>query len=137
MAKMPTWRFLFLMCVSGLGDDQPSEIRKPRKIQIFAIGNLSPARSITKIVCGGMHSVALTSSGTVWTWGCNDDGPLGRDGAENTPLLVDQLTQKVTDIAAGDNHSIAYNTQTNQIFFWGCYKVSIISNLNFLYQVAK
>lgn len=70
----------------GLGDDAPFEIKKPRKPTIFDIGNLLPARSILKIVCGGMHTVALSSDCTVWTWGCNDEGALGRQGAENTPL---------------------------------------------------
>ena len=27
---------------------------------------------------GGMHTVALTDSGRVYTWGCNDEGALGR-----------------------------------------------------------
>ena len=55
----------------GLGDDAPSEIKKPRKPSIFDIGNVIPARSIVTIICGGMHSVALASNGAVYTWGCN------------------------------------------------------------------
>ena len=70
----------------GLGDDAPFEIKKPRKPTIFDEGTSIPARSIVKLVCGGMHSVALASDGTVWTWGCNDEGALGREGAENIPL---------------------------------------------------
>ena len=58
-----------------------------------------------------MHTVALASNGSVYTWGCNDEGVLGRPGAENTPILVDgALNEPVTNIAAGDSHSIAYNT---------------------------
>jgi len=95
----------------GLGDDAPLEIKKPRKPAIFDIGNLIPARSIVKLTCGGMHTVALASNGTVWTWGCNDEGALGRYGAENTPLRVHAaLNIPVTDISAGDSHTIAYNT---------------------------
>ena len=61
-----------------------------------------------------MHTVALSSNGTVWTWGCNDEGALGREGAENTPLQVDaSLTTGISDISAGDSHTIAYNTSTN------------------------
>lgn len=108
----------------GLGDDQPSEIKKPRKPSIFDIGNVIPARSIVTICCGGMHTVALASNGNVYTWGCNDEGALGRPGAENTPILVDALTEPTTNISGGDSHTIAYNTQTNKIFYWGCYRVS-------------
>ena len=77
--------FLIVICV-GLGDDQPFEIKKPRKIPFFEIGGgLHPARSILKVVCGGMHTVALSSMGKVYTWGCNDEGALGREGPENAP----------------------------------------------------
>ena len=116
--------------ITGLGDDAPFEIKKPRKPSIFDIGNLIPARSIYKLVCGGMHTVALASDCTVWTWGCNDEGALGRKGAENTPLQVsDTLTTAITDISAGDSHTIAYNTRENCVYYWGCYRVSIHSFL--------
>ena len=110
----------------GLGDDAPFEIKKPRKPAIFDVGNLIPARSILKITCGGMHTVALASNGTVWTWGCNDQGALGRQGQENTPLQVHpSLNIPVTDISAGDSHTIAASSSRNQVFYWGCYRVSI------------
>lgn len=72
-----------------------------------------------------MHTVALASNGDVYTWGCNDEGALGRTGAENTPIKVDDcLAEPMTSISAGDSHTIAYNTQSNKIFYWGCYRVS-------------
>ena len=30
------------------------------------------------VAAGGMHTVALDSEGRVWTFGCNDEGSLGR-----------------------------------------------------------
>jgi len=75
-----------------------------------------------------MHTVALSSSGAVYTWGCNDEGALGRFGPENAPSQVGGLKVAVTDVTAGDSHCVAYNTDTNQMYFWGCYRVSIILN---------
>jgi regulator of chromosome condensation len=75
-----------------------------------------------------MHTVALASNGTVWTWGCNDEGALGREGAENIPLQVDKsLQMAITDISAGDSHSCGYNTKENVVYYWGCYRVSHMS----------
>jgi regulator of chromosome condensation len=54
------------------------EIKRPKKIPIFDTG--IPGRKICKIVCGGMHTVALSTMGKVYTWGNNDDGALGRPG---------------------------------------------------------
>ena len=114
--------------ISGLGDDAPLEIKKPRKPAIFDIGNMIPARSICKIVCGGMHTVALATSGQLWTWGCNDEGALGRAGPENSPIEV-KIAVGIQDISAGDSHTIAYNINKNMVFYWGCYRVSKIQSL--------
>lgn len=82
-----------------------------------------PIKSIVKIACGGMHTLALASSGAVYSWGCNDEGALGRSGTEILPGRVDgSLDEPMNNIAAGDCHSIVYNTDTNKVFFWGCYK---------------
>lgn len=102
-------KFLTFITFAGLGDDQPSQIKKPRKPAIFDIGPGFPARQIVKIECGGMHTVALASDGSIYTWGCNDEMALGRKGAENVPLKV-EFDFKAEDISAGDCHTIAYNT---------------------------
>jgi len=55
-----------------------------------------------------MHTLVLNNEGVVFSWGCNDDSALGRGGSENYPERV-VLPEAVTDICAGDSHSIAYN----------------------------
>ena len=108
----------------GLGDDQPSEIKKPRKPELFDSGPGMPARSIVKIVCGGMHTLALSKDGSLYSWGCNDEGVLGRSGAENLPLKV-ELNEPMNGISTGDSHAVAYNTKTNKMYFWGCYRDAV------------
>ena len=71
-----------------------------------------------------MHTVALSNLGTVYTWGCNDEGALGRDGPENQPIQVGNTPNiPATNITEGDSHTIAYNTNLNQVFCWGLYRV--------------
>ena len=60
-----------------------------------------------------MHTLALTSAGQVFSWGCNDESALGRTGIENCPELIKELPIRVNGISAGDSHSIAYNTETS------------------------
>lgn len=108
----------------GLGEIEEFEIKRPRRIPVFDAGIVG--RRILKIVCGGMHTVALSNMGKVYTWGCNDEGALGRIGPETTPLEVGPtLNIPVTGIAAGDCHTIAYNENLNQVFCWGLYRVRI------------
>ncbi|KAL3771565.1 hypothetical protein ACHAWU_003740 [Discostella pseudostelligera] len=34
-------------------------------------------KSMNMLACGGLHSVALTEEGSVYSWGCSDEGTLG------------------------------------------------------------
>lgn len=70
-----------------------------------------------------MHTLVLTTMGKVFSWGCNDDKALGRVGSENQPMMIESLTVPMNNIAAGDSHSVAYNTELNQMFLWGSYRV--------------
>jgi regulator of chromosome condensation len=78
---------------------------------------------VYKICCGGMHTLVLTTKGFIFSWGCNDDMALGRQGADNQPMLIDKLTIPMNGISAGDSHSIAYNTELNLLYYWGSYRV--------------
>lgn len=50
----------------------------------------------------GIHTVALKSDGTVWTWGWNVFGQLGDNSTTYrlTPVAVSELTE-VISVAAG------------------------------------
>ena len=87
------------------------ETKKPYPLNNFSSLNLL----ISKIVCGGLHTVVLTSIGDIYTWGCNDDNALGRAGEQNTPLRV-PLPCKVDLISAGDSSSVVANSKYGFVF---------------------
>jgi len=92
-------------------------------------GDLTDKVPIVKLLCGGMHTVALASSGAVYSWGCNDEGALGRSGCEDKPMLVD-LPFRATDISVGDSHSVFYTNEENKAYFTDPYGVRhIYSNI--------
>eukprot|EP00299_Pterocystis_sp_00344_P016933 c849_g1_i1.p1 GENE.c849_g1_i1~~c849_g1_i1.p1 ORF type:complete len:322 (-),score=53.10 c849_g1_i1:21-986(-) len=70
--------------------------------------DISSDNFVTTIVGGMYHSLAMTDSGNVYSWGFNWDGELG-DGTNDfryTPILVDVL-QVASKIGAGSYHSLA------------------------------
>jgi regulator of chromosome condensation len=99
------------------------ESKNPHSISLF---NTEPSNKVYKIACGGMHTLVLTTMGTVYSWGCNDDSALGREGTDGLPALVEGITMPVNHIVAGDSHSVAYNTELNAIYLWGEYRVNFV-----------
>jgi regulator of chromosome condensation len=74
------------------------------------------------VSCGGLHNAVLTEDGHVYTWGCSDDGSLGRPGDESMPALVTALAdQSVISVACGDGQTIAVTTE-GHVWGWGTYK---------------
>lgn len=73
------------------------------------------------VAAGEFHSMLLTSSGKVFTWGRNNRGQLG-DGTVNlseTPIdITSQFSGRVVKIATGDLHSFAL-TQDGTFYAWG------------------
>ncbi|KAL4161415.1 hypothetical protein PRNP1_001969 [Phytophthora ramorum] len=93
-------------------------VRYPRVLRSLA--NLK----IVRVACGGLHSAAISAAGEVYTWGCDDDGALGRVGDENFPAKVvgfgpDQAT--AVQVVGGDCHT-AVVTLAGKVYTWGCYR---------------
>lgn len=87
--------------------------------------NVTFKQSISSVVCAPVHTLTLTSDGKVYSYGCNDEGALGRitDGDETleaTPALV-PIDGKVVKISAGDSHSAAL-TSDGKVLIWGNFR---------------
>ncbi|XP_030371886.1 regulator of chromosome condensation [Scaptodrosophila lebanonensis] len=78
------------------------------------------------ISAGGMHCLVLSKGGDVYSFGCNDEGALGRDtsgeGAEALPARIN-LPGKALCISAGDSHS-ACLLEDGRVFAWGSFRDS-------------
>lgn len=87
---------------------------------------VSDLNNIVDICAGGMHTVCLTKSGEVITFGCNDEGALGRDTSveesETTPGKVN-IDGCVVQITAGDSHTAALLSD-GRVLAWGSFRDS-------------
>ncbi|PZC82935.1 hypothetical protein B5X24_HaOG209378 [Helicoverpa armigera] len=102
----------------GLGEDV---IEATKFKYVTALGD-----KIVDVYAGGMHTIALDSNGKVWTFGCNDEGALGRptsgEGEEGTPAAV-ALPAAAVCVAAGDSHSAAL-LDNGDVYAWGAFRDS-------------
>ncbi|KAH3756432.1 chromosome condensation regulator [Pelomyxa schiedti] len=85
------------------------------------ITDLKP-KHIVSASCGAYHTVALSESGDVFTWGINDRGQLGEEDTSPifcTPREVEHLHGKSTiSVTCGLHHTIAL-LDGNLVFSWG------------------
>ena len=84
----------------------------------------TPAFSVKDICCGREHTILLTSSGKMWSWGGNRKGQLGHSGFESSalPRLIcgeDGTAMKnVNMISCGGYHS-ACICDPGSLYTWG------------------
>lgn len=101
----------------GLGEDV---FEKTRPALIPSL------RDIVDISAGGMHNLCLTRRGEVYSFGCNDEGALGRatadeEGSEFEPRKI-ELPAPCLKISAGDSHS-ACLLNDGRVYAWGSFRV--------------
>lgn len=82
-----------------------------------------PSEKLTFVACGGRHTLALSSSHTVYAWGNNSFGQLGLSIEENesfsTPREVCHFREKIVSwLAAGTSHSVALTIE-GYCYTWG------------------
>jgi len=98
---------------------------------------------IKKVSCGISHTLLLSATGHVYSMGGNQYGQLGlnepyheRDSAGNKvvlnrllPCLVESLQDYIiSDIAAGNDHSLAMTECGDSVFTWGLGKFGALGN---------
>lgn len=86
---------------------------------------VTPNLKAKKIVGGGLGdwglwTLALSTDGTVWSWGHNVTGQLGNGNLAPSavPGRVGSLTN-IVDVAAGTNHGLAVGSD-GSVWRWGC-----------------
>ena len=72
------------------------------------------------MTAGGNHSLAVTESGALYSWGRGGQGQLGHgdEQHQHLPKRVEALQERVCSVAAGDTHSLAV-TASGVIYSWG------------------
>ncbi|WP_139125185.1 RCC1 domain-containing protein [Bacillus solimangrovi] len=97
---------------SGFGADKasPTAITMPEGV------------TIEQVEAGNIHTMALASDGTVYTWGLNDvgqlgDGNIGTNQASPTAITIPEGA-KIEQVAVGVFHSIALASD-GTVYSWG------------------
>lgn len=71
--------------------------------------------------CGDAHTLCVTSTGKVFSWGDGDYGKLGRGGSDGSklPRLIEKLSDvHVTDVYGGYQFSMALS-HDGSVYSWG------------------
>ncbi|KAF8057653.1 RCC1 [Scenedesmus sp. PABB004] len=121
----------------GLGEDV---VEKFRAAHVDVAG-----KRLLSVACGGMHTVALAEDGSVWTWGVNDEGALGRptagtawegepESSKEDPYVPGAARLPaglaVVQVAAGDGFTFAL-TDAGAVWGWGQFKDDLSSFYSF------
>ncbi|CAG9311008.1 unnamed protein product [Blepharisma stoltei] len=98
----------------GRGDPREMENSKER------LAHLPEEISITKISCGGQHTLAISMGRKLFSWGANAYGQLGTGNTKDQfiPVQVTIEAEYLVDIAGGGSHSLALDNEGN-VYSWG------------------
>ena len=97
----------------------------PVPVAVKTAGTPMDGKTIIQIHAGYEHSLALASDGTVYAWGRNNSGQLGKNDATDAhiPAAVQTLGtpmagKTISQIAAGNAHALAM-TDDGTVYTWG------------------
>jgi len=108
----------------GIGIGNSATNRTLIPVEVHGAGNVDYLHSVSAIMGGEVHNVALKSDGTVWAWGFNFQGGLG-DGTTNDSALpiqtglnsIPPLTN-VTKLGGRTYFNLAVKTD-GSVWAWG------------------
>ncbi|QPX48309.1 regulator of chromosome condensation [Synechococcus phage S-SRM01] len=73
-----------------------------------------------QVACGGSHTAAIKTDGTIWTWGLNSQGQLGDNTTtwRSTPVTTFAGGTNWKQVACGNNYTAAIKTD-GTLWTWG------------------
>ena len=100
---------------SGLGDGTNTNRNAP-----VAVDTSTGVPAIQSIVAGESHAMAAAVDGSIWTWGYNGYGQLGRGDTtgSNQPVKITTGLNLAKTLGAGLNHSLAVSP-SGSVWAWG------------------
>ncbi|CAB3379995.1 Hypothetical predicted protein [Cloeon dipterum] len=102
--------------ILGHSEDDVEKQNIPRKVPGLE------GITITRIVCGLNHALALSNDGKVYSWGWNGSGQLGNGTDENShePTLIFGIGGRIRDVASNYNYSVSVAiTEADDVIIWG------------------
>jgi alpha-tubulin suppressor-like RCC1 family protein len=106
--------------VASWGDNSFGELGDGTLTTRSLYRDIAAGRDVVQVAAGRTHNLALRSDGTVTAWGDNEHGALG-DGTTTgrfTPVQVRGLTGVITQVAAGEQFSLALRSD-GTVWAWG------------------
>lgn len=112
-------------CVLSVGEGDTGQLGLgPDIMEKAKPGKVTLPDDVVQVCAGGMHTLCLTAQGQVYSFGCNDEGALGRITADEDECMEPgevALDCKVVQLSAGDSHSAAI-TEDGKVFAWGTFR---------------
>ncbi|WP_372790789.1 RCC1 domain-containing protein, partial [Paraconexibacter sp.] len=96
----------------------------PRTPTAVSQGAAPAGTTFTQVAAGGIHAVALSSAGKLYTWGGGSFGQLGNGSTTNSsvPVAVSQGAAPAgttyIQVASGSNHVVALSS-AGKLYAWG------------------
>lgn len=87
----------------------------------FRILSFPQGTKIARVAAGACHSLAISDTGRVFSWGQGHFGALGLGDTRSfapTPLPVSTIREEIQQVAAGAKHSLALS-KNGTLFSWG------------------